>query len=253
MALLDNIDQVAWTSLVQSDLILGTFTGSVAVPAPTTALFPNKVTGSTTIATGINEKTFFQGVFSVDGGVTWCDFNSNVTLTSGSFVNLQTQMMYGASSVGTLTLYADNWTQTSNGINYSGSAYTFQYKVVLFAKPDQGDVTPQPVTQQRNFSSFYNYQKIYRDYTSNFSYAVGASTGVITHGLGYVPKVRMYVDNFSPASNTSALYDLGYYLSQFVKYQVYLDSTTINFYIDNSAGVAPITGTLYARVYYHDS
>jgi hypothetical protein len=252
MALLDHVDQVAFASSIPTDLLLGTFSGSVVATAPSVGFFPTKTTATVTIPTGINEKTLFQGVFSIDGGTTWCDFNSNKSITLGSVSNLQTQMMYGTSKPGILTLNADNWSVTSDAVNYSGSAYTFMYKVVLFARANQGDISAQPVVQQRNFSSFTNYQKIYRDTVANVSFPAGtASTGTITHDLGYVPKIRSYVDNFSKASDTTALYDFGYFLSQFVIYQIYMDTSKIYYYVDNTAGVSPATGTFYTRIYFN--
>lgn len=249
MSLLDHVKDVAFAASIPTDMILGTFTGSLfsAAPSPTST---QKTTTTTAIATGIPEKTFFQGIFSTDNGVTWVDFNSNiVNSTNPSFVGLQTQMMYGRSAPGTLTLSADNWTYY-NGTGYTSASYTFLYKVVLFARKDQGNVTPQPVAQQLAFSARYNYQKIFRDSIFPFSFAVGTTTAVLTHGLGYIPKVRSYVDNFSFADNTVSLYDFGYFLSQYNIFQLYMDETTVKYYIDNSSGSVPLTGTLYTRIYY---
>lgn len=254
MSLIDNIEKVALTTTLPSDLILGTYEGSISVAAPgATVLFPTMTTNSNTFATGINEKTLFQGIFSVDGGTTWSDFNSSTPVQLGSWLNLQTQLAYAKINAGSFTVIAENWSRTSDGTNFSGSAYTFMYKVVLFAKMTQGDVEPQAFLQPRTFNSAYNYQKIYRENVYNFVFPVGTSLLILNHNLGYVPKIRMFVDNFSNASDTSALYDFGYFVSQFPKYQVYLDTTTFNVYVDNSLGIAPMTGTFYTRMYYRDS
>jgi hypothetical protein len=249
MSLLDHVKDVAFAASIPTDMILGTFSGSLfaSAPSPTTI---QKTTTTTSIATGIPEKTFFQGVFSTDNGVTWVDFNSNiVNNTNPSFVGLQTQMMYGKSSIGTLTLSADNWTYYT-GSGYTSASYTFLYKVVLFRRPNQGNVTPQPVAQPLNFSARYNYQKIFRDSVFPFDFAIGTTTATITHGLGYIPKVRSYVDNFSFADDIVSLYDFGYFLSQYNTFQLYMDEMTVNYYIDNSSGLSALTGTLYTRIYY---
>lgn len=242
--------KIQFGSMFATDQILGTYTGTLNVAAPASAAFAQKATANTTITTNIPEKTFFQGIFSIDGGVNWVDFNSNKAVTLGSFANLQTQVMYGYSKAGSLTLVADNWSQTSNGSSFSGSAYTFQYKVVIFARPGQGDVTPQPVTQQRSFSSKYNYQKIFRDSVFPFSFPVGTSTATLTHNLGYIPKFRSYVDNMSSnVPDTTALVDFGYLVYTYVAFQIYMDTTTINYSINNG-GTSAITGTLYTRIYF---
>lgn len=249
MALLDNISQIAFTSLIPTDLILGTYTGSLLSTAPTATLFPAKTTSSATIATGIPEKTFFQGVFSTDNGVTWVDFNSNKVLTLGTFANLQTQMMYGVSQAGTLTLNADNWNQTANGSSYTANAYTFLYKVVLFAMPGQGNVTPQLVGQATNFNAKYNYQKIFRDSKFDFNLPIGTTSSVITHNLGYIPKIRTYVNDLSFHTSTG-LYDFGYFISQYTIFQITITTTKITYFIDNSSGATNMTGTMYTRIYY---
>jgi len=255
MSLLDNVDKVAFASSIPTDLMLGSFSGSLSSPSPGSTLFPSKTSTSVTITTGISEKTLFQGVFSTDGGTTWCDFNSNIAARLGSFSNLQTQMMYGYSKANSLTLTADNWNVTSDGTHWNGSAYTFMYKVVLFNRPGQGDVTPQPLVESLNFSAQYNYQKIFRDSTFDFTFPVGTNTATITHNLGYVPKFRCYIDNFSSglAPDNAALMDYGYFISQFSIFQCYADTTTIKYFVDNSGGVSALTGTLYTRIYYHDA
>lgn len=249
MSLLDNVQNIAFASSIPTDLILGTYTGSISVAAPTATTYSQKQSASATVATGIPERTFFQGVFSTNNGSTWVDFNSNVPVTLGSFANLQTQMMYACSKPNSIVINVDNWNKTADGINYTASAYMFLYKIVLFAKPGQGDIIPQPVTQQQNFTSFTNYQKIFKDSIYNFTLPVGTSTSTITHNLGYIPKLRSYIENFSYADDTAAIYDFGYFVSQYVAFQAYMDTTTIKYFVNNG-GISPMTGTLYTRIYY---
>lgn len=253
MSVRDHVKDVAFAASIPTDMILGTFTGSLNVAAPGTVATA-KVTGSVSVPTAIPEKTLFQGIFSIDGGVTWTDFNSNlVNNTYLPNVALQTQMMYGTSLAGRLVLYADNW-NIYTGSGFVAAAYTFQYKVVLFRIKGQGDVISQPVGQRLNFSARYNYQKIYIDSKFDFNFAIGTTTAVLAHNLGYVPKIRSYVDNFSFAAgsggDSTALYDFGYWLSLYNIFQLYIDETNVYYYIDNSLGGSNLTGTLYTRVYF---
>lgn len=248
MALLDNVDKIAFASSIPSDLILGTYTGSFVAAAPATIPF-TKTSTNFTINTGISEKTFFLGIFSTDGGTTWVDFNSNIpNISNPSVVALQTQMLYGRSKPNTLVLTADNWSYY-NGSTTTSAAYTFQFKVVVYARPDQGNVTPQPVTQSLNFSTVYNYQKIFRDSVFPFTLPIGTSTLTLTHNLGYIPKIRGYIDNFSYATDTAALYDFGYFSSQTL-FDLYIDTTSVKYFFDNSSGVGNMTGTIYTRIYF---
>jgi hypothetical protein len=125
------------------------------------------------------------------------------------------------------------------------------YKVVLFARPGQGNITTQSLAQPLNFSARYNYQKIKFDSTYDFSFPSGTSTATLNHGLGYIPKIRSYIDNFSSGSSpdSTALMDFGYFLSQFTAFQLYMDTNNI-YYTVNNSGVSSLTGTLYTRVYY---
>jgi hypothetical protein len=253
MALLDHVKDIAFASRIPVDQILGTFSGSLSVNATSTTTFPDKVSASTTVTTNIPERTFFQGVFSTDNGVTWVDFNSNRSIQLGGFANLQTQMVYGRSLPGQLVITGDNWNRTSDGITFTASPVTFLFKVVLFAMPGQGNITPQPAAQQRNFNSQLNYQKIFTDTPANFSWPIGATTATLNHNLGYVPKYRLYISNFSFAADNTALYDFGYFVSQYTIFQAWSDNNTLSLYFDNSSGAGPMTGTIYVRIYYADN
>jgi hypothetical protein len=70
-----------------------------------------------------------------------------------------------------------------------------QYKVVFFAKPNQGAITPLATGEILRYSSKFNYQKIYKQGTAS----PGAT---IAHNLGYVPKVRAW---YVPSSNNTPL------------------------------------------------
>lgn len=159
-------------------------------------------------------------------------------------------MMYGRSKAGTLTLTADNWSYY-NGVGTTSAAYTFLYKVVIFARPGQGDITPQPVVQELNFSTAYNYQKIKRDSgPAAISIPAGATANVdVTHDLGYIPKIRHYIENFSYAATTD-LYDFGYFASQYILFNCSIDTTKVRYFFDNSGGAGAMTFNIYTRIYY---
>lgn len=243
--------KLQFDSLLATDRILGTYTGTINSPAPAAIAF-TKTSTSTTITTNIPERTFFQGIFSIDGGVTWLDFNSQIpNITVPSRPALQTQMLYGYSLEGSLVITADNWSYY-NGTTTTSASYLFVYKVALFARPNQGDITAQPVVQPLNFNTKYNYQKISRDSVGSVTIPTTTATITITHNLGYIPKIRHYVDNFIYSGlGGNNLYDLGYFASQFVGINVYIDTTTVYYFIDNSyVGSVPITTTFYTRIYY---
>lgn len=248
MSLLDHVADVAFASSIPTDLILGTYTGTIISPAPAATPF-TKTTTELAITTNIPESTFFQGIFSIDGGTTWVDFNGQIpNLTTPSMAALQTQMMYGHSAPGTLTLAADNWSYY-NGTTTTSAPYTFLYKVVIFARPGQGDITAQPVVNPLNFSTAYNYQKISRDSAASITIPVGTATVNVSHNLGYVPKIRHYIENLSVAPTTD-LYDFGYFASSDTRFNCSIDTTTVHYFFDNSDGVGDMTAKLYTRIYY---
>jgi hypothetical protein len=240
--------KIKYGGAYNTDLILGTYSGSIFSPAPAATPFTHTST-SVTIPTNIPETTFFQGVFSTDGGTTWLDLNSQTpNLTAPGLAVLQTQVMYGHSVLNGLVLTADNWSYY-NGTTTTSASYTFLYKVVIFARPGQGDVTPQPVVQKVNFNTKNNYQKISRDSAANITLPVGTVTVNVAHNLGYIPKIRHYIEDFSYGP-TTGLYDFGFYASQYTLFNCSIDTTQVSYFFDNSTGTGPLTAKLYTRIYY---
>lgn len=159
------------------DNIIGIHTGSFAIAANG----GTSTTASQSFTTGFGDTCLFQGVYSIDGGASWNDLGAMKPITSGSNPVLQTTTCYGyVSATGVFTATA---------LNFINTAYTVQYKVAFFAKDDQGLITPLPTNEVLQYSSKYNFQKIFE----SGSFSNGSSSTVIAHGLNYVPKVRVWI------------------------------------------------------------
>jgi len=167
------------------DQIIGIHTGSFAIAAPTAISTPK--TASDTFLTGFNDTCLIQGIFSVDGGVSWNDFGSyKPNLSTPAQPVLQTVTCQGwVTPTGTFEAYAQNF---YDNVHSTGTAYTVSYKVVFLAKDDQGAITPIPTAELLNYVSSYNFQKIFL--SGRFTNA--GTPIVIAHNLGYVPKVRAW-------------------------------------------------------------
>jgi len=174
------------------DNIIGITTGSFNIAAPT---FIAPTTATDTFDTGFGDTCLFQGIFSVDNGASQNDFGVNVpNLSTPGMPVLQTVTCYGGVLNGVFTAYGLNFYDNVHSV---GTAYTILYKVVFFAKSDQNALTTIPNNQVLNYSSEFNYQKVYlQDSFAN----VGMTTSVAI-SLGYIPKVREWI---TVTNNTSA-------------------------------------------------
>lgn len=178
----------------EPDKIIGIKTGSFSVGAAT--LVTNPATATDSFTTGFNDTCLFQGIYSLDSGTTWNDFGSYIPdLSTPGFPVLQTTTCRGyITSSGVFTAVGLNWFNLATGIS---SAKTIQYKVVFFTKIGQGKITPLPTNELLYFTTKYNYHKIFLQN----SYLVSTTRyEVVTHGLGYTPKVRAF---FTPTTSTS--------------------------------------------------
>ncbi len=224
-----------------ADQIIGIHTGSFVVAAPT---FLADTTASDPFVTGFGDTCLFQGIFSVDGGVSWNDFGSyKPNLSTPAQPVLQTVTCKGwVTPTGTFTAYASNFYDFVHSV---GTAYTIDYKVAFLAKDTQGAITPLPTNEILHYSSSFNYQKIYL--SSSFANNIAMPTP-IAHNLGYIPKVRAWGtstlggapfptgsmlsydwfggSNFNIAVNTSdAVFDaITGYGTVNIFYRIYLDS-----------------------------
>lgn len=192
--LLANYAKVAYTSYYQSDMIIGKTSGSISISAPTAGNV--YLTGNQTYDTGFGGTCYFQGIFSTDGS-TWNDFGSYKPKTTGSYPVLQTQTCRGfVSTSGVFTAAGVNW---YDYVNMTSAATTIQWKVVFFAKKDQGSITPTGTSYTTQFDTRYETQKIYL--WDTFSASTTANT-TVNHNLNIVPKVRSF---FAPTSSTTGI------------------------------------------------
>jgi hypothetical protein len=148
-----------------------------------------------------------------------------------------------------------------------GSNRSIEYRVALIAKPDQGDVTPQPVGAEVIFDTRLNYQKIKLDTSRAISVAnTNEITEEFEHGLGYIPKTRTFIEIASTYQGYAAgLYDAMFFVPRVMSAGattpdagvesmsgVYLDDDNLYVVLNNQSGSGDFSGTFYARVYYDD-
>lgn len=231
MSLLNNVSRVSFASPILIDKIIGTYEGSFSLTAPAAGATNTVTTPKTT---NINETTLFQGIFSVDGGVSWNPFQTrknHVERTDAS-INPQGEVfVYGESIAGTFNIVAQNQRNLSSTF---GTNYTLMYKVALIAKKTQGAITPQPIGSNKLFDSRLNYQKIAVDDVSPTS-GVG-QTVTVAHNLGYAPKVRVYSE-----TSGGSLKSMGFSLSNSVS----IGTANVSVFVPGS-----FTGNIHTRIYY---
>jgi hypothetical protein len=246
-----NPQDANFISSIPIDKILGTYTGTMNVAAPTSGSNPKETIVN--IPTNINETTFFQGIFSWDNGVTWNDFNSQTPDYTGGYYGPQTCDMFALSQSGNLKLVGQSWFNynTSTGI-----ARTILYKVAIIAKPNTGSVTPQPLGAQTEFNSNYNYQKIYKDEYIDGTF--GTYPGVLnfdfTHNLGYVPMVRIFIEfktsgAYAPTAGFG-LYDMGHIISSDAYSPAKVDVQKTRVTLDWTSNPYSSDIRVYCRTYY---
>lgn len=233
-----NIQHIHFASNLQIDKIVGTYTGSFTSTAPTSG---NTVTNdTTTVDTTIEASLFFQGIYSIDGGTTWNDFENSIYDTAVGHVLFPYFSVSAShdSTNGLITIVADNY---YNFYTSSGVEYTVMYKIAIIAAPDTGVIEPQPVGSPIWFNSNYNYQKILSDNTDSVYLPAGGSEQTFTyaHNLGYIPKIRTFFK-----TSAGVMYELANYTAGAA-----ID--TDNVYVTMFPKlVGDITGTLYTRIYY---
>lgn len=179
------------------DQIIGIKSGSLSITAPTAITeFTN---ASATFTTGFGDTCLFQGVFSTDSGTSWNDFGAyRPNLTTAGQPVLQTVTCQGwVTPTGVFTAYGTNW---YDFVHSTGTTYTIQYKIVFFAKDMQGLTTTIPTNEILTYDSSFNYLKIFSSGT--FANNTG-SPSVVTHNLGYVPRVRAWITTSSSSPYTA--------------------------------------------------
>jgi len=168
------------------DQIIGIHSASFSISAPTPGP-GSPATASDPFDTGFGDTCLFQGIFSVDGGTSWNDFGSyKPDLSTPTQPVLQTVTCQGwVTPAGVFEAYAQNFYDI---VHATGTAYTVDYKVAFLSKDDQEAITPIPTNEVLNYLSSFNYQKIF----DGDRFANGGVPTVVSHNLGYVPKVRAW-------------------------------------------------------------
>lgn len=219
---------------IDNDRIIGTLEGTVSVGAVISPTL--SVAASATHNTGFGDSCLPMGIYSFDAGATWNDMGAQVPDLSGASPVFQTlDCVVSCSSVGIVTITCTNFLNPLTG---STPARTVLYKVVLLAKSDQGFITPLPVNLKLVHSSRFNYQKIHLDTTGSFTATAGNQGSLaVTHGLGYIPNVRVW-------RNSS-----GTIRPVVFQPEIKLTTTTLTFFYDAFFDFVDTTFNLIYRVY----
>jgi hypothetical protein len=175
--------KIVFDSRIPTDKLLGSY-DSFLVSSNST---PNSTVTTTSVhVTNIPETTFVVGIFSIDNGATWQGMEAEVDHSD----NQGAITVYAQSIAGQVEIVAKN--RRDFGAPAGAFVFTVLYKVMLLAKSDTSNVTPQPIGSNVYFDSRKNYQKIALD---DYQTVTGSNTTtVFTHGLGYEPRVRVFYE-----------------------------------------------------------
>ena len=246
--LVSNLDKVAYTTVFGMDQIVGTVEGTISSPAPA----PFDITETSAWHdTGFDDSCWVLGIFSVDNGTTWLDFNAvPPDETDPSFTNFQTYTLDGAVyDDGMLELHFTNWYDIVNSVAHS---YTVLYKAILVAKPSQGSIAPLPIDDPRFFDTrLRSYQKVALQGEVEFDIvATEGKEVVVPHNLGYVPKVRSFYHQTSATNRGMGII----YGAQFLIFRIEtrVDENNLTFYLDEDSSADTETGFMEYRIYYDD-
>jgi hypothetical protein len=229
------------------DQIVGIYTGTISVGAPTLGQVHLSSTDSK--AHGFGDSAYFEGIFSTNNGITWNDLGAQTPILTGAFPTFQTAECTAYVDATNINVKATSWYDFSNSTSH---AYTFMYKVFAIAKNTMAQpITPLATNNDLFLLSTYNYQKIALQGTKALSVASGTSgSATVSHSLGYSPKVRAWwFDGASPTvcrplvpEGTSSSYR---------EIQVRVSTSDVTFFADNSDGVGIAnTGNIEYRIYY---
>ena len=239
--LIANIDKTAYTSVWDMDKIIGVASGTFTISAPTPG---PPVTLTTTSPTTFGDSYYFQAIYSTDNGASWNDFGSMIPdLTTPGMPVLQTLDVLGAvGAAGTFNVFASNYYDSVHGV---GTAKTVKWKAIYYSKNRQGSLAPTNIGLSTLFTSVArNYQKIALKDEIPFDLTSGVAKSItLTHGLGYVPFVRAFYTQTSPATRIDSLW-LGY------RVETQITETTLSFVLVAALSTVTVTGNIEFRVYY---
>lgn len=175
-----------------ADKIIGVFSGSITVAAPTVV---NQVVYAEDVqTTGFGNTCLTQLIYSIDNGVTWNDENTAIPyLPVSGFPVFQVIDVSSFSRTNQVGVALNNW---YNNVTSSSTAYTVLYKVFCLSKSDQGATIPLPNNYSLYYTSKDNYLKIFDASKTATSVPATPSTATvtITHGLGYAPTSRGFLE-----------------------------------------------------------
>jgi hypothetical protein len=230
------------------DQIIGVFTGTINIGAPTSG--QGKLSITDVRPHGFGDSCYFQGIFTTDGGVTYNDFGAqtpNLAAPNPQFQSVDVEAMVDQTNVNVyITNYYDNAHSTSQ-------AYTVTYKIYLLAKNTMAlPITPIKTNQKLAYDSRFNFQKIKSQGTVSLAVISGSTGGItVIHNLGYLPKVRSF---FSPAANPKQVFSINQIKIPPITSPILETRVTnidVTFFSDQSNPLSGIgfTGTLDYRIY----
>lgn len=176
---------VAFASDLVTDKIVGVYEGSFSLP---TSLISGYIS-HTSFSHGFTRPVFVKLLWSSNNS-TWNDGgggNEGIAFSTSSDIHIYTTRSSGTFYYRVIAFWIDNYDSTNPGV-----------------PPTVGS------SSNYHFDSRLNYQKIYSQGSYSDSFSSGATTETISHGLGYTPNVRVYIEalsgevwpaNFGGASN----------------------------------------------------
>lgn len=175
-----------------TDKIIGVFSGSFSVSAPTAV---NQVVyAEDSNTTGFGDTCLTQLIYSVDGGTTWNDENTSIPYLPGAGMPVfQIIDVSSFSRADKACVAVNNWYNNTSG---SSAAYTVLYKLFCLSKSDQGMVTPLANDYPLYYTSKDNYLKILDADKTPVSVPASPSSATvpIAHTLGYTPTARGFIE-----------------------------------------------------------
>lgn len=172
-----------------TDKVIGIFTGSFSVAAPTAA--QGTVYAEDAQNHGFGDTFLPQLIYST-GGV-YNDQDMTVPRLTGAFPVFQTLDVTAYTTSTQVIVAATNWYDNVAG---AGFAWNITYKIFCLAKKNQGILVPKPTDQLLRYSSADNYQKIFTEDIVPITVpgAAGSTSYTVSHNIGIVPTTRAYVE-----------------------------------------------------------
>lgn len=223
-------------STLDNDKIIGTLEGSMAVGATSPATYTKKENVNLPFS-------YFYGIYSIDGGTTWLDFNM-YHITAGQVDNAIQLPLSISGYFETDPPASPEGTFIISAFNAKGVAYTLLYRVWFIARPDTGSITLGDSEYISAVQSGFNYPKIALiDIEPKTIPAFGAGLHSAVHNLNDIKMVSCFIERegyrFSQAGDL---------MDAWSHIKILLNS--VDWRIDNSGNPNPINYILHTIVYY---